>query len=466
MKQSTKPKAKHNTKRRKTKRGLRIHHRHAAGIDIGSELHYVAVPEDRDPNPVQTFGCTTPELQRMALWLQACRVTTVAIESTGVYWVPVAQVLEVADIEVYLVDARQARNIPGRKTDVQDCQWIQQLHSFGLLSKAFRPTHAMLPLRSLWRRRKQLIQDISQSIQRMHKSFEQMNIQLHKVLSDITGKTGLAIARAILRGDHNPESLVKLCHPGCKRPQKDFIDALTGDYRDYHLFELKQTLETYDFHHAQLAQCDVELQRHLEALEPVVDKAALAQAPDRKKQRTYRRKNQPNFDLRAELYALTGVDLTQIEGIDATTAFTVITEQGTDMSQFPTEKHFASHLGLCPNNRVTGGRVIKRATRKVASRAANALRIAAQSLHRNQSALGAFFRRIRARSGPAKAITATAHKLAKLIYHMLKYKEEYRPQTQEENEARYQEKRLKQLAKQARAVGYELLNPQTGEVLS
>jgi len=446
--------------------GVRVTHRDAAGIDIGSETHYVAVPADRDAKPVRTFGCLTPDLHELARWLKDCRIRTVAMESTGVYWIPVARVLEHHGLQVCLTDARQLRNVSGRKTDVCDCQWLQQLHSYGLLAGAFRPTPQLEVLRSYWRQRERLVNGSSRQIQRMQKALEQMNLQLHKVLSDIAGKTGQAIIRAIVGGERNPEYLVALCHQNCKRSREDFVKALTGYYREDHLFALEQTVELFDVYQEKLHALDQRIQRYMRSLEQQCDKDELAQRSDRKRRSTKRRKNQPHFDLRGELYALTGVDLTQIPGIDAMTAQTVITEQGIDMTQFPSDKHFASHLGLCPNHTITGGKIRKRRTRKVQSRAARALRIASQSLERNDSALGAFYRRMKGRHGPAKAITATAHKLAKLTYRMLKHGEDYVHTGQEQYERQYQKHRFKSLVKQARIMGYELLDVETGQVLS
>ena len=450
----------------RTRSELHVVHRDAAGIDIGARQHYVAVPADRAEAPVRTFGCTTPQLQAMAQWLLQCGVRTVAIESTGVYWVASAAVLEETGIEVWLVDARQARTIPGRKTDVQDCQWLQQLHTFGLLRRAFRPAQQIQPLRTLWRHRAGLVEHSAQQIHLMHKALEQMNVQLHKVLSDVTGVSGMRILRAILAGQRDPAQLVLLCHATCKRPQHEFIDALTGHYRDDLLFTLRQAVETHDFHQKQIADCDTLIEQHLARLPHHADPAQLRTRPDAKRRSAKRRKNETHFDLRAQLYALTGVDLTQIEGIDARTAFTLISEQGLDMSAFPTEKHFASHLGLCPNHRITGGRIKRRATRKNPCRAATALRIAAQTLRRSPSALGAFYRRMHARLGAPKAITATAHKLAKLIYRLLKHGQDYVRQGQEDYERRFREQQLKRLRKQAKRLGCELIQSDTGEVLS
>ncbi len=463
MGQSNKSKFKRS--RRSRQQQLEVVHPDAAGIDIGSRSHYVSVPTGRDPQPVRVFGCTTPDLEEMVLWLQSCHITTVAMESTGVYWVCPAQVLEEAGMDVYLVDARHAKSIPGRKTDVQDCQWLQQLHSFGLLSRAFLPDKSIRPVRSLWRHRRELIQHSAEAIHIMQKSLEQMNLQLHKVISDISGVTGMRILRAILEGKQAPQYLVTLVHPTCKRPPEDFVKALTGHYKVDQLFILRQAMETYDFLHRQSLACEEQIQGMLRALPSKADSDAIAQVPARTRPRKSLR-NQPSFDLRSELFAMTGVDLTQIDGIDAVTAFTVVSEQGTDMSRFPTEKHFASHLGLCPNHKITGGRIKKRATRKVSSRASTALRVAAQSLRSSQSPNGARYRMLHARLGPQKTITAMAHHLAKLIYRLLKNGEQYLRQTIEQYEEKQRVQQLRYLASKARRLGIELLDPNTGEVFS
>ncbi len=446
--------------------GLKVLHPNAGGIDIGSTSHYAAVPASVEGEGVREFGCLTPDLHEMAQWFVACAVDTVALESTGVYWIPVAEVLEAHGLEVVLVDARQVRNVSSRKTDVQDCQWIQELHSYGLLPSAFRPAKKMEILRSYWRQRDTHVRARSQQIQRMQKAFEQMNIQLHKVLSDLAGVTGMKIVRAILRGERDPEGLVAYCHALCKRPREDFLAALTGQYREDHLFALQQAVELFDIYEEKLHKLDSKIQAYMRRLKgPVADPESKTPAR-RKPSRPPRRKNQPHFDLRSELIRLCGVDLTQIDGIDALTAQTLITEQGIDMSAFPNEKHFASHLGLCPNNQITGGKIRKRKTRRVQSRAAKALRLAAQSLHKNDSALGAFYRRINGRHGPAKAITATAHKLAKIIYRMLKHGEEYVRKGQEQYEAHFQKQKLKSLIKQAKRIGCGIVITNTGELLS
>lgn len=443
------------------KKSMKIVNLHAAGIDIGSRHHYVAVPEGCCEQPVRNFGCLTPDLHRMAQWLKECGVTSVAMESTGVYWIPPAQMLEEYGLEVVLVDARNVRTVPGRKTDVSDCQWIQELHTYGLLRGAFRCSQEMEPLRTYWRHRACLVEQGATQIHRMQKALEQMNLQLHKVLSDISGVTGFQIIRAIVAGERDPQTLARMRQAGVKNNEETIAKALTGHYREDHLFTLAQALQTYDFLQGQLCECDRQIQNYMQHLLPSFDSR-----PSLPKQGKHsRRKNQPYFDLGEEQKRMLGVDLTRIDGVDVLTIQTLITEQGYDMSKFPTEKHFTSHLGLCPNNRITGGKVKRRRTRKVQSRAATALRLAAHSLHHSKSALGAFFRRMKARLGPAKAITATARKLAVLIYRMLKYGQEYVDSGQEAYEQRYLAQREKNLAKQAQSMGYRLVpNPSQGGV--
>ena len=440
---------------------LGIVHPDAGGIDIGSRKHYVAVPGDRDAEAVRCFGCLTPDLHAMARWLKACRVTTVAIESTGVYWIPVMQVLEEYGLEVYLVDARQAKNLPGRKTDVKDCQWLQQLHSHGLLSRAFRPADAICVLRSYWRHRKELVEMASMQVQWMHKSLEQMNLQLHKVLSDITGVTGMKILKAILDGQRDAVVLAQMKHPLVQSSEDTLAQALTGDWRVEHLFTLRQAVELYEVYRQKIEACDQEIERYMQSLNVRGDAKDL---PSRGG--GTRRKNQPHFDLRRRLYELTGTDLTSIDGIDAMTAQTVVSESGIDMSRFATEKHYSSWLGLCPNHQITGGKVRRRRTRKVRNRAAQALRVAAQSLHKSKTALGAYYRRMRSRLGPAKAITATAHKLAVLIYRMLKYGMTYVDQGQQAYEKQYRERTLQMLKKRVKQMGYAMVDLHSGEIVS
>lgn len=437
----------------------------AAGIDIGSQKHYVAVPPDRDDEPVRNFGCLTPDLHKMAKWLKSCGIETIAMESTGVYWVPVVAVLESYGFDVKLVDAYKVKNVPGRKTDVKDCQWLAELHRFGLLSGAFRPDKQIQVLRSYWRHRSTLVEACSTQIHLMQKALEQMNVQLHKVITDITGVTGMKIIRAIVGGERDAVKLAAMKHPLIKSSSETIAKALTGEYRHEHLFALKQALEIYDVYQDKIAECDRQTQEYMKTFQHKA-KANDLDSKSGRNNRAKRRKNQPNFDLRTRLFEMTGVDLTRIDGIETMTAQTIISECGFDMSVFPTEKHYVSWLGLCPNNHITGGKVRKRSTRKVQNRTARALRLAAQSLHKSKSALGAFYRRMRARLGAPKAITATAHKLAKLVYRMLKHGMDYVDSGQQYYENQYAERVLKNLTKRAREMGYAVVCAGTGELVS
>lgn len=433
----------------------------AAGIDIGSEKHYVAVGAEKSETPVRSFGCYTPDLEEMARWLLECGTTTVAMESTGVYWIPVYQVLVQQGLDVKLVDARHVKNVPGRKTDVVDCQWIQQLHSYGLLRGCFLPDEEIGVLREYWRHRGSLIESASKEILHMQKSFEQMNLHLHKVLSDITGVSGMRMIRAIVAGEKNPVILAGMREKGVKKSEAEIVKALSGNYRDEHLFTLSQALELYDVFQEKIRECDRKIEECLKSFE---GKADASQFESKRKSQS-RRKNQPYIkELDRELYRVMGVDLTAIDGIDVLTAQTILSEVGFDLRMFRTENHFASWLALCPNNRITGGRVKKSRTRKSQNRLATALRLAAQSLHHSDSALGAFFRRMRAKLGPAKAITATARKLACLVYRMLRYGMSYVDAGQKKYEQRYQEQQLKALRRKAAALGYAIVDTQTGVV--
>jgi len=425
----------------------------AAGIDIGSEKHYVAVDPSRSETAVMSFGCYTSDLETMARWLIDCGVTTVAMESTGVYWIPVYQVLEQHGLDVKLVDARHVKNVPGRKTDVVDCQWLQQLHSYGLLRGCFIPSREIVGLREYWRHRQSLVESVSREILHMQKSLEQMNVQLHKVLSDITGVSGMKIMRAIVRGERRPLVLAGMREPGVKKSEAEIMKALTGNYREEQLFMLQQALELYDVLHAKIAECDERIEECLSRFEDKPNPSEMAKSSKSKT----RRKNQPHFALNHELHRITGVDLTAIDGIDSLTAQTIISEVGFDLSMFASEKHFASWLALSPENTITGGRVRKRRTRKSGNRVATALRLSAQSLHRNKSSLGAFFRRVRAMKGAPKAITATARKPACLVYRMLVYGMAYVDFGQQQYEQRYQEQQCLLLQKRAAALGYQLV---------
>jgi transposase len=427
----------------------------AAGIDVGGSSHYVAVPADRDDQPVREFAAFTGDLYRMADWLKACGIETVAMESTGVYWIPVFQVLEERGFEVKLVDARQLKRVPGRKSDVVDCQWLQQLHTFGLLAGAFRPDNQVCVLRSYMRQRAMLTSYATQHVQHMQKALVQMNLQLRLVVDDITGATGMRILRAILAGERDPHRLAAMRDRRCKNSAATIAKALQGDWRDEHLFALRQAIELVEAYQAKIAACDERIQAHLQTFEDHSGGQPLPQgSPPRSDRHDLR------FDATAELYRLTGVDLTAVSGLEAHTVLTVLSETGLDMTKWPTSGHFGSWLGLAPNNRVSGGKVLGRRTIPSANRAATALRLAAQSLHHSRSALGAFLRRKAAQKGMPKAITATAYKLARLIYSMLTHGTPFVEQGQDYYEHHYRERVLKNLTRRAKELGYSLVKQQ------
>lgn len=431
-------------------------HPDAAGLDISVSEIWVCVPPDRASPPVRAFGTFTPDLQALAEWLQACGVKTVAMESTGVYWIPVYELLEGLGFEVYLVNARHIKNVPGRKSDVQDCQWIQQLHTCGLLSASFRPAAERDALRAYLRHRATLVDYRAAHIQHMHKAWQQMNVQLTQVLSDITGVTGLQIIRAIVAGERDPVRLAQFRDPRCKSSAEEIAKALTGQYRAEHVFALKQALALYDFYTTQIQECDAQIEQHYSAIKPTFPQADNLPPLPSDPQRNSHSKNGPAGDVREHLYRLTGVDLTAVVGLEASTVQTVLSEIGTDMSKWPTEKHFASWLGLAPHNDITGGKVIRHRPLNVHNRAAQALRLAAQAVGRTDTALGAFYRRLKARLGPAQAITALAHKLARIIYHLLKHREPYQDLGREAYEQQFRERELRSLQRKAAKLGFQL----------
>ncbi|MEM7063418.1 MAG: IS110 family transposase [Cyanobacteria bacterium P01_B01_bin.77] len=439
-----------------TKVNLPTLHPNAAGIDIGANRHWVSVPPDRVSESVHSFGCFTADLYALSAWLQECQIETVAMESTGVYWIPVFQILESQGFEVNLVNAHHIKTVPGRKSDVLDCQWLQQLHSYGLLSGSFRPEDQICVLRSYMRQRDNLVKSASTHVLRMQKALTEMNVQLHRVISDITGTTGLRILRAIIAGELKPQVLAAMKDKRIKASQDDIAAALTGDYRDEHLFILQQELQLYEIYQQQIASCDIEIERHLNDFTDQVDPKT--DPPPKPKRRGKKQPgNAPDFDLRTHLYRITGVDLTQIAGLGALSVLVILSEVGLDASAFPSSKHFVSWLGLCPGSRITGGKVKSSKTRRVVNRATNAFRMAAQTLSRSQSALGAFYRRMKARLGGPKAITATAHKIARIFYHVWSKGEAYVDPGVDTYEQKYQARMLNQLQRKAQSLGFELV---------
>ena len=437
---------------------------HAAGIDCGAAEHYVAVPADRSPSPVQSFKTFTTDLVRLAEWLVACGVTSVAMEATGVYWIPVYDILEARGIAVLLVNARHIKHVPGRKSDVADCEWLRDLHSVGLLRGSFRPTEGIVALRAYMRHRQSLVESAGTYIQRMQKALVQMNLQLPLVVSDITGVTGLKILRDIVAGHRDPQQLARHRDYRCRASSSEMVAALTGHYRPEHVFVLQQNLELFDACQVQLAACDRALETQVQALTATRARPATPlPAP-----RVHRRRvdNDPAFEIRTPLHHLTGgVDITQIDGIGPYTALKLIAEIGTDMHRWPTEKHFTSWLTLAPKNRVSGGRLLSSRTEPSANRAAMILRMAAMTLGRGQTALGAFYRRLAGRIGKPQAITATARKLAILVYRALKGELVYRDPGANAYDLHQRTRVLRRLRRTATTLGFDLVNRSTGEIL-
>jgi len=427
----------------------------AAGIDIGATEIYIAVPSDRGAQPVRRFATFTEDLVAAADWLQRCGIETAAMESTGVYWIPLFQMLEARGIKVCLVNARYVKNVPGRKSDVSDCQWLQYLHAVGLLRASFRPEQQICAVRSLMRYRESLVQMAAVHLQHMQKALDQMNLQLHHVISDLSGTTGMAILDAILAGERDPLKLAQLRDGRIKASETTIAKSLMGDYRREHLFTLRQSMVAYRNYQKQMSEIDVEIEQMLVEFSDGAgpDAPALPQPKDRHKPR----RNDLRFDLRTQLYRIFGVDLTAIPGINAMTAYVLLSEVGRDLSGFRNAAAFASWLGLCPGNRVSGGKVLSSRTRSVNHRLAHALRMAAQSLFRSQSWLGQYFRRMRAKLGAPKSITAAAHKLARILFHILTTGQAYDETVFAQQEAHNHQRMQQKLRQQARLFGFQLV---------
>jgi transposase len=430
----------------------------AAGIDIGAREIYIAVPADRDHHPVRKCATFTADLHQMAEWLVSCGVTTAAMESTGVYWIPVYDVLEQHGIQPCLVNPRNMKNVPGKRTDFHECQWIQYLHAMGLLHAAFRPDGEVCAVRSLMRHRNDLVEMTSQHIQHMQKALTQMNVQFQHVISDITGLTGLAILDAIVEGERDPAVLARLRDPRIKADEETIRKSLEGNWRAEHIFALKQRISLYRSHCSLIADCDREIEKLVAAFEPKADPEEKPMPEDRKQKQRKRKKKggNPDFDMRTEAYKLFGVDLTQVPGL-MMLVFMLFSELGRDMSRWPDAGHFVSWLGLCPDNDISGGKVLWRGARHTKNRAGTLFRMAAYSLHRDQSPIGDYLRRMKAKLGPAAATTATAHKIAIIFYTMVSKQVEYDPSLWAERDV-IREKRLEaRLNKQAAQRGYKLV---------
>lgn len=423
----------------------------AAGIDVGASNHMVAVPPDREGETVREFGVFTHDLEAIAEWLAACGVDTVAMESTGVYWIPLYELLERRGFRLYLVNARNVKNVPGRKSDVLDCQWLQQLMSYGLLSGAYRPADEVCVVRAVVRHRDSLIQEQARQIQRMEKVLVQMNLRLGEVLSDVAGATGQAIIRAIVKGERDARKLALLRDCRVKANVDEIACALHGNWREEHLFVLAQALALFDAYQQQLDHCERKLEALLGAL------ARHDDCPPPAPGRRSKSKNAPSFDLRTWLYRWCGVDLTRIDGLQAPTILKVLAEVGPDLSRFPTVKHFCSWIGLCPGTKISGGKRLSGRLKLSANRVKQALKVAAMSLTHSKSALGAYYRRLCSRMDKARANTAAAHKLARLIYFMLTRGQAYVDEGEARFEQRHQQRVLASLKRKAASLGMQLV---------
>jgi transposase len=436
---------------------LEVIHPDAAGIDIGNESHYVAVPPTRDSQPVRRFGCTTAELKEMAVWLKQCAIRTVAMQSTGVYWIAVYDILEEAGLEVYLVNARETKNLPGRKSDVQESQWLMKLHTYGLLRNSFRPSQEIRTMRTYWRQRNDLVRAAGRHIQRIQKAMTQMNIQLANVLSDVSGMTGQAIIKAILAGERDPHKLAAFRDHRVKASEEKIARSLEGNWQEDLLFVLQQEQDGYEFCQKQMAECDRQLEQYLQQRE---DRSAGANLPEEKRKarlRKTKKGNTPQFDLRVELFRMTGTDLTRIDGIDVMTATTILSEAGWDMSKWETEDHFVSWLRLCPDNRISGDKVIGKGRLPTKNRVTNALRMAASTFRVSDTYLGAQFRRLRTKLGAPIAIKAMAAKLARLVYRMLRYGMQFVDKGAEFYEAQHRKLQINYLKRKAASLGFKII---------
>lgn len=433
----------------------------AAGIDIGAREIFVAVHHDPDHQPVRRFGTCTEDLHRLADWLDRCGVTTAAMESTGVYWIALYEILDQRGLRPCLVNARHMKNVPGRRTDWHECQWIQFLHSVGLLRAAFRPEDQVCAVRAIVRHRRQLVEMAAQHVQHIHKALTQMNLQIHHVISDITGTTGLAILDAIVAGERNPGELAKLRDPRIKADQSTVERSLLGNWREEHLFTLQQSLELYRSYLCQIVITEQKVESLLSAFTPRVDPEHKPLPVDSKKNRSgARRRNKIGhrtcFHLRTEAYKLFGVDVTQIPGLESN-VLPLFSEVGRDLSRWPTAAHFVSWLALCPDNDISGGRVLWRGVRKANNRAGQIFRMAAQSLHHSATAIGGYLRRLKAKHGPASAITATARKIAILFYTLVTRQTEFDPNAWQISDLQRQRRLQARLERQANRLGFQLV---------
>jgi transposase len=429
-----------------------------AGIDIGSREMFVCGPADRQGRrEMRVFATTTEQIQECVRWLKQQEVRSVAMESTGVYWIPVLEIMESSGLEVLLVDTRPLSRVPGRKTDAEDCQWLQTLHSHGLLRGAYRPSEQISELRTIVRQKAVLVRQQADWIRRMHQCLDQMNVRVHHAVKDTQGATGMAMLRAIVAGERDPRSLVKLRDPGCQKSAAEMVELLTGNWRSDHLFNLKQHMAMYDSAAGQIAVYEEEIQRRMQEVTPAGRKDAKAPPlANMEKRKTMKRRDQEGK--RQALYRAMGADLTTIDGIGVETTEVIMSEYGTEMSKFSTEAEFVKHTGLAPHRPVSGGKVLKDKRKKQkGTRTAEALRNAASSLKHSRSALGAYYRRIARRKDSGVAVFATARKLGELVYRMLRYGQAYVDVGQAEYEKRYEQTRIRALTSTANQMGYNLV---------
>ncbi|MGE0207457.1 MAG: IS110 family transposase [Candidatus Babeliales bacterium] len=438
----------------------------ACGIDVGASSVFVCAPANGELE-IREYSTFTGDLKAMVGWLKSCKVTSCAMESTGVYWIPIFDIIEESGIEVILVNAHHVKTVPGRKTDVKDCQWIQQLHSYGLLSGSFRPTKEILPLRAFVRQRSRLFEKGAQELLLMQKALTQMNVRLKMVVSDISGLTGMRIIKAIIDGERNPYTLASLRDYRCQKDKEEIAKGLEGTYQQEHVFALKQSYEAYQFFHTQISECEINIEKELnqiQQLQTVESQSVQIEEKEKLKGRKTIRRNKTianrsayYFDAPKKVEECTGVNLLEIPGMEANTLVKILSEIGTDMSRWPTVDHFVSWLGLCPGNKVSGGKVLNSRTKSCSNRVAQALRVAAHTLYRSQTALGSFFRRMRSKFGAPKAITATAHKMARIIYHMLTSKKGFRELGGDYYENQYRERVLASLKRRAKEFGFDVV---------
>jgi transposase len=436
---------------------LEVVHPHAAGIDIGGSEHWVAISPDKDAVAVRCFECFTQDIEEMADWLSGHGIQSVAMQSTGVYWIPVLEILQRRGMEVYLVNARHTKNLPGRKSDIAECQWLLKLHTFGLLNNSFQPSDEIRALRTLWRHRAGMVAQAGSTIQRMQKALIEMNIQLSHVLSDLSGASGMAIVQAIIDGQRDPRALARLADPQVKASRAVIAKSLQGNWREELLFVLRQELEIYRMWKEKIADWDRQVEQQLGNIESKMDLEK--QPPGKRPPGKRARGNAPKFDLRRELYRITGVDWSQVDGIDVQVAQTVIAEVGVSLHAFPTEKHFANWLGLCPRNETSGGKVLNRRTPKVVNRAKVAFRQAASTLLRSDSYLGAQYRRLRTRLGAPKAITAMARKLACLFYRLMQRGQQYVDKGAQYYTERHTQQQIRAVLHRAKQLGLQVIQP-------